>query len=142
MSIENPAIGKLGNGFEWVCPHRQSAGGACARKTNCSSIYGGKQMLDRVRSDLNAPKGDSADFHLNLVFLLQCTFIIYIVPVLGLISGAVAAAPMTKLTGLSLPVSIVVLTAAGFLAAVWLSRLLIHRKIVNDLFLPIIKRVF
>jgi len=142
MSAENGVVGKLGNGFEWVCAPRKSDNDTYTGKTHCSSNYGGKQMLLDVSDDLNARKGDSAESYLNLVFLLQCTFIIYIVPVLGLISGAIAAAPIAKLTDMSLPGATVVLTTTGFLAAVWLSRLLIHRKIVNDLFLPIIKRIF
>lgn len=99
-------------------------------------------MLVKVSNGLNAQKGDSVEFHLNSAFLLQCTFIIYIVPVLGLISGAIAAAPIAKLTDMSQPVATVLLTTTGFLVTVGLSRLLIHRKTVNDRFLPIIKRVF
>ena len=99
-------------------------------------------MLVKVNNDLNAPKKDSVEFHLNSAFLLKCTFIIYMIPVLGLIMGAISAAPIANLIGLSQSFALVVLTLSGFLGAVLLSRLLSHQQTDNEQFLPTIKRVF
>ena len=142
MSTEKGIVDKLENDVAWVRARRKSACGTCANKSHCSSIDGGKHMLVKVNNALNAKKGDSVEFHLSSSFLLQCTFIIYIVPVLGLISGAIAAAPLAQLTGVSLSVATAVSTITGFLTAVWFSRSLIRKRTNNDRFLPNITRVY
>ena len=142
MSIEKGVVEKLENGFAWVRAQRKSACGACASRAHCSSIDGGKQMLVKVNNDLNAQKGDAVEFHLNSGFLLKCTFIIYIVPVLGLMAGAMIAAPIAGLTGMNHSFTMVLSTLSGFLGAVFLSRGFIHQQTDDDRFLPTIKRVF
>ena len=141
MSKEKGVVEKLENGFTWVRAQRKSACGSCTNKAHCSSIDGGRQMLVKVNNDLNAKKGDSVEFHLNSAFLLKCTFIIYIVPVLGLITGAIIASPIANLTGMNHSFAMVLLTLSGFLGAVLLSRLLIHQKNDNTRFLPTIRRI-
>ena len=142
MSTEQGIVEKIENGFAWVRAQRKSACGTCANKAHCSSIDGGKQVMVKAKNALNAQKGDSVEFHLNSAFLLKCTFVIYIVPVLGLITGAISAAPIAKLIGMSHSFALVLLTVSGFLGAVFLSRVLIHQQTDNDRFLPTIKRVF
>ena len=142
MSTEQGVVEKIENGFAWVRAQRKSACGTCANMAHCSSIDGGKQMMVKVNNVLNAQKGDSVEFHLNSAFLLKCTFIIYIVPVLGLIMGAISATPIANLIGMSHSFALVLLTLSGFLGAVLLSRLLIHPQTDNERFLPTIKRLF
>ena len=142
MSTEKGVVEKIENGFAWVRAQRKSACGTCTNKAHCSSIDGGKHMMVKVNNVLNAQKGDSVEFHLNSAYLLKCTFIIYIVPVLGLITGAISATPIANLIGMSHSFALVLLTLSGFCGAVLLSRLLIHQQTENERFLPTIKRVF
>lgn len=141
MSIEKGVVEKIENGFAWVRARRKSACGSCTNKTLCSPIDGGKQMLVKVNNVLNAQKGDSVEFHLNSTLLLKCTFVIYIVPVLGIISGAIIATPLANFMGINHSFMLVVLILSGFLGAVLLSRLFIHKKTDNDQLLPTIRRV-
>ena len=142
MSVERGVVEKIENGFAWVRAQRKSACGTCANKTHCLSIDGGRHMLVKVNNDLNARKGDTVEFHLESAFLLKCTFIIYMVPILGLISGAVAASPIATLVGLNEPFAMVLSTVSGFLIAVLISRSLIRQQTDNERFMPNIKRVF
>jgi sigma-E factor negative regulatory protein RseC len=142
MSTEKGVVEKLENGVAWVRSQRKSACGSCTNKAHCSSIDGGRQMLVKVNNDLNAQKGDSVEFHLNSAFLLKCTFIIYMIPVLGLIMGAISAAPIANLVGMNHSFTLVLMTLSGFLGAVLLSRVLIHQQTDSERFLPTIKRVF
>jgi len=64
------------------------------------------------------------------------------IPVLGLIMGAISAAPIANLVGMSHSFTLVLLTLSGFLGAVLLSMVLIHQQTDIERFLPTIKRVF
>lgn len=134
-------VEKIESGFAWVRARKKSACGSCTNKSHCSRINGENQMLVKVANALNAKKGDSVEFQLNSSFLLKCTFIIYVVPTLGLLTGALAADPLAHMIGMHPTMAMVVFTLAGFLGAMVLSRLLIQRKTDDERFLPIIERI-
>ncbi len=99
-------------------------------------------MLVKVTNLVNAEKGDLVEFYIDSSFQLKCTFIIYMIPVLGLLAGALSAAPLAPVFGLRASFAIVLFTFIGLLLAVLLSKAWIHRITTAGNFLPIIKRVF
>ena len=142
MATEKGIVDKTENGFAWVKAQRKSACGTCASKSNCGLIDGGSQMLVKTTNAIGAKKGDSVEFYITPGLNLKCTFIIYIIPVLGLLVGALSAAPLTELLGLNATVGMVVFTLLFFVLAVGLSKKMISRIVSQHRFLPNIKRIF
>ena len=142
MATEKGIVEKTENGFAWVKAQRKSACGTCASKSNCGLIDGGSQMLVKVTNAIGAKKGDTVEFFVASGFNLKCTFIIYMIPVLGLLTGAFSAAPLAGFLGLNATVGMVVFTLLFFVLAVGLSKKMISRIVSTEEFLPIIKRIF
>ena len=142
MATEKGIVAKTENGFAWVKAQRKSACGTCASKSNCGLIDGGSQMLVKTTNAIGAKMGDSVEFYIASGFNLKCTFIIYMIPVLGLLTGALSAAPLAGFLGLNTTVGMVVFTLLFFVLAVGLSKKMISQIVSTDDFLPNIKRVF
>jgi sigma-E factor negative regulatory protein RseC len=142
MATKKGIVEKTENGFAWVKAARKSACGTCASKSSCGFIDGGSQMLVKTTNTIGATKGDSVEFHMASELSLKCMFIIYIIPVLGLLIGALSAAPLADFLGLNATIGMVVFTLLFFVLAVGLSKNMISRIVSTDEFLPNIKRVF
>ena len=99
-------------------------------------------MLVKVSNPVNAKKGDIVEVFLRTSVQLKCTFIIYMIPVLGLIAGAMSSAPLANVFSISDSLGIVIFTFSGFLLSAFLSRILINRIATGDQARPIIRRIF
>jgi hypothetical protein len=64
------------------------------------------------------------------------------IPVFGLITGALLAAPMSNLLMLGHSIGIAVFTISGLLVSVYFSRVLINKISREENINPIIRRVF
>jgi len=142
MSTERGVVEKTENGFAWVRTQKKSACTGCASRSHCSGIVGGNQMLVKVTNPIQAQKGDSVELYLSTSFQLKCTFIIYMIPVFGLITGALLAAPMSNLLMLGHSIGIAVFTISGLLVSVYFSRVLINKISREENINPIIRRMF
>ncbi len=141
MSIEKGVVEKVENDFAWVRAQRKSACNSCASKSHCSSLHGSNYMLVKTSNTLQAKKGEFVSFQINSGTLLKYTFIIYIVPVLGLLLGALSANRLANVIGMNNSVAMVVFTLSGLGMAVWLSRKIIRRNSTSDELIPTIKRI-
>ena len=119
MTTEKGIVEKTENGFAWVKAQRKSACGTRASKSNCGLIDGGSQMLVKTTNAIGAKKGDSVEFYIASGLNLKCTFIIYMIPVFGLLCGALSAAPLAGFLGLNATVGMVVFTLLFFVLAAW-----------------------
>jgi hypothetical protein len=64
------------------------------------------------------------------------------IPVLGLIAGALSAVPLANVFSISDSFGIMIFTFFGFLLSVFLSRFLINRLATGDQARPVIRRIF
>jgi sigma-E factor negative regulatory protein RseC len=142
MSTERGIIEKIEEEFAWVRTKRRSACGGCTNRSHCSSLSGGNHMLVKVSNPVKAKKGDMVEVFLKTSLQLKCTFIVYMIPVLGLIAGALSAAPLANVFASSDSLGMVIFTFSGFFLSALLSRSLINRIAAGDRARPIIRRVF
>jgi len=142
MSIEKGVVEKVENGFAYVRAQRKSACGGCASRSHCSSMHGANTMLVKTSNALRAKKGEIVSFQIKAGTLLKFTFIIYMVPVLGLLLGALSAGRLGNLIGMNDALALVVFTLSGLGMAIYLSRLIVRRKNTGDELMPIIKRIY
>jgi sigma-E factor negative regulatory protein RseC len=141
MSTEKGVVEKVENGFAWVRAQRKSACAGCGNRSHCSIIEGGNQMLVKATNVIDAGEGDSVEIHMNSSFQLKCTFIVYIIPVLGIISGAIVSEPLSNLIGINASIGMAIFTLSGFLLSLAVSRALIHKLTNGNEINPTIKRV-
>lgn len=99
-------------------------------------------MIVKVSNPVKAKKGDMVEVFLRTSVQLKCTFIIYMVPVLGLITGALSAAPLANVFAISNSLGMVIFTFSGFLLSAFLSRFLINRIAAGEQARPVIRRIF
>ena len=143
MSIEKGIVEKVENDFAYVRAQRKSACGGCASRSHCSSLHSsGNTMLVKTSNTLKAKKGETVSFQINSGTLLKYTFIIYIVPVLGLLLGALSAGRLANIIGMNNALALVVFTLTGLGAAVYFSRLIIRKNSSNSELIPIIRRIY
>ena len=142
MSTERGIIEKTEEEFAWVRTQRKSACAGCSGRSHCSSLSGGNHMLVKVSNPVNAKKGDIVEVFLKTSLQLKCTFIIYMIPVLGLITGALSATPLANVFAISDSLGMVIFTFSGFLLSAFLSRFLINRIAAGDQARPVIRRIF
>lgn len=142
MSTERGIVEKTEEAFAWVRTQRKSACAGCSNKSNCSSLSGGSHMLVKVSNPVKAKKGDMVEVFLRTSIQLKCTFIIYMIPVLGLIAGALSAAPLANVFSISDSFGIVIFTFSGFFLSAFFSRFLINRIAAGDQARPVIRRIF
>lgn len=70
--------------------NRAAACESCTAKHSCGTIHQGKEVLFEVPNTLGVQAGDSVLIGMRTKSALQLTFLIYIVPVLCLVVGALA----------------------------------------------------
>ncbi len=142
MSIEKGIVEKVENGFAYVRAQRKSACGGCASRSHCSGLHsGGNYMLVKASNKLQAKEGALVSFQVNSGTLLKYTFIIYIVPVLGLLLGALSAGRFANLFGIHNTLALALFTLTGLGLAVYFSRLIIRKKSADAELIPTIKRI-
>jgi len=143
MSIEKGVVEKVENGYAYVRAQRKSACASCASKSHCTSLHSGSNtMLVKTSNSLHAKKGALVSFQINSGTLLKYTFIIYIVPVLGLLLGALSAGRLSLLLGINNALALVIFTLLGLGLAVYLSRSILRRNNTNSELIPAIKRIY
>lgn len=142
MSSERGIVERIEKEYAWVRTKRKSACSGCSNRSHCSNLSGGNHMLVKVSNPVKAKKGDMVEVFLRTSLQLKCTFIIYMIPVLGLIAGALSAAPLANVFQISDSLGIVIFTSSGFLLSVFLSRFLINRIATGDQARPVIRRIF
>lgn len=136
-------VAKVENGFAYVRAQRKSACGSCASRSHCSSLHSGSNyMLVKTNNKLDAKKGAMVSFEINSGTLLKYTFIIYVVPVLGLLLGALSAGHLATFLGMNTAFALVFFTLSGLGVAIYFSRLIIRRHRSNNELIPTIKRIY
>ena len=142
MSTEQGVVERTEGDFAWVRARKKSACSSCASRSHCSSLNGNTAMLVKTSNTLKAKKGETVSFQVNSGTLLKYTFIIYILPIIGLLAGALSAGRLANYTGMNSGLALVVFTLFGFGMAVYLSRLIVRRKGADDELMPTIKRIY
>ena len=98
-------------------------------------------MLVKATNVVNADRGDSVEIHMNSSFQLKCTFIVYMIPVLGIIIGAFLSESLSNITGINASMGTAIFTLTGFFLSLTISRALIHKITNGNEINPTIKRV-
>jgi sigma-E factor negative regulatory protein RseC len=88
MITENGIVTQATPDVALVKTNRAAACEACTAKGSCGTIHQGKEMTVEVPNTLGVEPGDSVLIGMQTKSALLLTFLIYIVPILCLVAGA------------------------------------------------------
>ena len=140
MTAERGIVEKVEPGWAWVKTKRTSACSNCSSRHHCLT-QGGDQMVVKAQNSAHAKKGDEVELYLSSKTKLKSTAIVYLLPVLGIFTGAFSAEPLSKAFGLNPSLGMVLFTLTGLVCSVFLMRYLANRMDSKQTLVPLVKRV-
>ncbi len=141
MSTEQGIVKQVEPGWAWVKAKRLGATGGCGCYDHCHTIEGGNKMVIKAVNLAQAREGDVVVLYLSSSAKFKCIATIYLLPVLGLLVGALSSNYLSRLLGLDPSWGMALFTVAGVVAAVVLMIFLANRMAHQDKFTPIVKRI-
>lgn len=129
------------DGWAQVVTERGDACANCGASHCCASLGGSSKMVIKALNRANAGAGDLVAISIGSGALIQSAALFYVIPLVGLILGAVAGttlAPRWSLGGSAAPV---LLSFAGLGAGFLITALFTKRLSAREKFTPIITRV-
>jgi sigma-E factor negative regulatory protein RseC len=141
MSRETGIVETVEDGWVWVKTQRKSACAHCGHKDHCHTIEGGDRMLVKAKNFAAAQKGDKVELYLNTRTQLKCVFMVYMVPVIGLLIGAFSGNSLSALVGLNPNYVIILFSALGLVVAFMLTRFFANRMETKNALTLLVKRV-
>lgn len=88
MATEEGIVIKVESRTAWVTTTKTSACEACAAKSSCTVLGGGKEMEVEAINDVGAQVGQKVVLYFQTSPLLKATFLLYVLPILFLLLGA------------------------------------------------------
>jgi positive regulator of sigma E activity len=98
-------------------------------------------MVIKALNLAQAREGDLVVLYLSTSAKFQCIATVYLLPVLGLLTGTLSSNYLSTLIGLDPSWGMALFTITGVLAAVVFMRFLANRMAHQEKFTPIIKRI-
>ena len=127
MSQETGIVETVEEEWVWVKTQRKSACAHCGHKDHCHTIEGGDRMLVKAKNPVAARKGDEVELFLDTKTQLKCVFMVYMVPVIGLLIGAFSGNSLSTFAGLSPNMVILLFSAVGLGAGFMITRFFSNR---------------
>lgn len=141
METEKGYVEKTEDGWAWIVTQRRSGCNHCGQKGYCQTFDGGDKMVIKVKNVLDAKTGDEVEIYLSSKKRLKGLFIIYILPVLGLLSGAFLGHGIAPFVGLSEELGTMLFTLSGLLLAFFIIPLFSNRMEGSGQMIPLVSRI-
>lgn len=141
MTQEFGTIETVDREWAWVKTQRKSACAHCGHKDHCQMVEGEDRMLVKAKNAAAGREGDEVELYLSAKTQLKCVFMVYMVPVIGLIVGAFLGNGVSPHIGLGPNVGIFLFAAAGLVGAFMLTRRFANRMETKNALTPLVKRV-
>jgi len=111
-----------------VVTDRQSMCGQCVAKGYCHMLGGGKEMIAEALNPIGAKTGDTVKIGIPSGTVAKASFVVYMIPAVGLVGGALAGYFWGKSSGMEYNLT----TLAGCLTGLGIS-LIVVRLLSNIL---------
>jgi sigma-E factor negative regulatory protein RseC len=140
LAYEEGIVTTLTDTGAWIKTQKNSACAACSARHSCQTD-GGEEAKVEVRNDANARLGDRVIIHFNTASLLKATFLLYIVPILGLLAGAGIGQKIAQLYAIEGSLPAVLAGFSSFAATVLWVKFRACRLSEQDSYQPRITRI-
>jgi positive regulator of sigma E activity len=141
MSTEQGIVKQVEPGWAWVKAKRLWAISGCGCYDHCHTGDGGNKMVIKAVNQAQAREGDVVVLYLNTGAKFKCIAIVYLLPVFGILAGALSSNYLSGLIGLDPSWGMALFTIIGVGTAIVLMRFLANRMASQERFTPIVKRI-
>jgi sigma-E factor negative regulatory protein RseC len=128
-------------GWALVITEKSDACSNCESAQFCHALADCSRMESRVINRANARVGDSVSLSLNTKSVLKSALILYLLPTLSLVMGAVGGALMHNQIGIGETGAAMVFGLAGLMAGFAIARFISNRRAVSTALTPVIDRI-
>lgn len=141
MASEEGIVVRIDAAGAWVKTIRSDACESCSSKGACHTMGGGKEMEVAVVNPIGARVGDRVVIKMNTPAFLKGTFLVYLFPVLLLVSGASVGEWIARSSGGSSPLPSIGCAFGGLALGLVLMKIIAGRLARQDDYRPRIARV-
>jgi sigma-E factor negative regulatory protein RseC len=141
MEVEKGYVEKTQDGWAWIVTYRRDACDHCGQKGFCQMSDGGDKMVVKAKNALGAKIGDEVEIYLSAGKKFKVLFIVYIFPVLGLLSGAILGHSIAPLIGLKREIGTMVFTFLGLFLTFLIIPFFSHRLDTSGQMIPLVSRI-
>ncbi len=141
MAIEHGIIERIEDEWAWVKTTRTSACANCDHKDHCQMVEGSDHMIVKARNAVKAHVGDEVELYLDPRVRFKSIFMVYVLPIIGLMTGAFMAEALAAPLGVSVSLAMPLLSIGGFFLAYLLTRRFADRLATRNQLNPVIRRV-
>lgn len=141
MATEHGMVEHVDDTWAWVKTRRTGACARCGNQSHCEMIAGSDQMVVKAENRVHAGVGDEVELYLDSKTHFKCIFMIYVLPVIGLMIGAFSAGGLSNLLGISTKLGMPFFSLAGLVLAYLLMRRFAGRLAARNALNPVVRRV-
>ncbi|MCA1785703.1 MAG: SoxR reducing system RseC family protein [Desulfobacteraceae bacterium] len=124
MITEYGIVTRATPAMAWIKTNRTATCGGCTAKDSCGTMHRGQEMMVEVPNTIGVTPGDSVVIGIETKPVMLLTFLVYVVPIICLVIGALAGDAVSPLIGINPSFSAMVLGFSAFGAAFFV----LHKK--------------
>jgi sigma-E factor negative regulatory protein RseC len=128
-------------GMAQVATERKSACGGCQATQNCQSCLTNSKMVAEVLNDVGAKEGDLVDISLNSDVVLKGAAVLYLIPVAGLMGGALIGLGLKETLAISESAATIAFGFAGLCLGFLITAFISRWMSANNRLTPKISRI-
>ena len=141
MATEEGVVIRTHGRTAWVKTVRSEACEACASRGSCTAMGGGNEMEVEVTNPVGAGIGDRVLLHFDTSSLLKATFMLYVLPILAMLVGAVFGSEAAVVLGWNASAASATCGFFAFFAVVFFVRRRANRMARQTSYQPAISRI-
>ena len=141
MSEETGIVENIKGKWAWVKTERKGTCSSCGHRSHCQMIDGGTRVLVKARNAAGAKEGDEVELFISTKTKMKCVFMVYMIPVLGLMVGAFSSPGLSSLTGMNPTAGMALFSIAGLVIAFLLMRQYSKHMELKGALTPLVRRV-
>ncbi len=124
MITEHGIVTQTDSGTAWIKTNRAGACEGCTAKDSCGTMHRGQELVVEVSNTLGVQAGDSVVIGIETKPVMLLTFLVYVVPIICLVIGALAGDALAPLLNINASLFAMVLGFSSFAAAFFI----LHKK--------------
>jgi len=130
-------------GIAQVVTDRKNTCGGCGSAHNCHSCLSNSKMMTEALNSAGAKEGDLVDISLNSDLVLKGAAIMYLIPIAGLMTGALSGSFISGILGIDETMSAIIFSilglCLGFMTTAFISKQMSGKNRLTPIITQIIK---
>jgi len=124
-----------------VVTDRKNACGGCGSTHNCHSCLSNSKMMTEALNSIGAKEGDLVDISLNSGVVLKSAAAMYLIPVVGLMAGALTGSVISGILAVDETMSAIIFSIIGLCLGFMTTALISKRMSVKNRLTPVITQI-